>query len=303
MYGGPSVPLACRVDVSFFAPPETLRRYFTSFYLADIVPAPGERVADLLQPEWANLRFFAGALPIAETRDGTRVAGCRFTATGPSSQAVRFAVGATRLWGIGLLPLGWAKFVPAPASQLANAVVDGEEHPAFARFRPLAETLFGALPDPETECARIAAHFLGRIDEPLADEARIVAIHEALIDPEINSVSALVRRVGGTPRTIERACHRAFGFAPKLLLRRQRFMRSLAQFVLEPSINWSGAMDGHYHDQAQFVRDFRQFMSMTPRQYAALDKPVITAIMRARARIAGSAAQTLDRPSGSTIGR
>jgi AraC-like DNA-binding protein len=295
------VPVACQIDVRFFSPPETLRRYFTSFYLADIVPAPGESVADLLQPEWANLRFFSGALPVAEARDGTRVAGCRFTATGPSSQAVRFAVGKTRLWGVGLLPLGWAKFVSVPASQLANAVIDGEEHAAFAGFRPLADSLFGAVPDADAECARIAAHFLARIDEPVADEARIVAIHEALIDPEIDSVTALVRRVGGTPRTIERVCHRAFGFAPKVLLRRQRFMRSLAHFMLEPAIKWSGAMDGHYHDQAQFVRDFHQFMGMTPRQYAALDKPVITAIMRERARMAGAAAQTLDRPSGSAI--
>jgi AraC-like DNA-binding protein len=295
------VPTACQIDVRFFSPPETLRRYFTSFYLADIVPEPGHSVTDLLQPEWANLRFFSGALPIAEARDGMQVAGCRFTATGPSSQAMRFAVGRTRLWGIGLLPLGWAKFVSVPASQLANAVIDGEQHPAFARFRPLAASLFSGQPNTEAECARIAAHFLGRIDEPVADEARIVAIHEALIDPEIDSVAALVRRIGGTPRTIERVCQRAFGFAPKVLLRRQRFMRSLAQFMLEPAIKWSGAMDGHYHDQAQFVRDFHKFMGMTPRQYAALDKPVITAIMRERARMAGAAAQTLDRPSGSAI--
>jgi shikimate dehydrogenase len=54
-------------------------------------------------------------------------------------------------------------------------------------------------------------------------------------------------------------------------------------------MKWVGAMDGHYHDQAQFVRDFRQFMGMSPRQYAALDKPILAAVMRERARIAGAA--------------
>ena len=68
--------------------------------------------------------------------------------------------------------------------------------------------------------------------------------------------------------------------------------------MLDPSMRWSGAMDGHYYDQAQFVRDFRQFMGMTPRAYAALDKPVLTAVMRERARLAGAAAQTLDGPEG-----
>jgi AraC-like DNA-binding protein len=288
--------------MKFHSPPTQLRRYFTSFYFAEITPAPGATVTDLLHPEWANLRFFSGALPVAQARDGARVSGAFFTATGPSSQAVRFTVGPTRLWGMGLLPLGWAKFVRADAAPHANAVADGHAHPAFASFRPLAHELFGRDAETDAEFDRIVEHFLARIDEPVPDEERIVAIHEALVDPEIHTVAALVERTGGTPRTIERVCQRAFGFSPKLLLRRQRFMRSLAHFMLDPGVRWSGAMDGHYHDQAQFVRDFRQFMGMTPRQYAALEKPILTAVMRERARIAGAAAQTLDSPWGGVGG-
>ena len=79
------------------------------------------------------------------------------------------------------------------------------------------------------------------------------------------TVAELVRRSGASQRTVERLCRRAFGFTPKLLLRRQRFMRSLADFVLDPTLKWIDAIDSQYHDQAQFVRDFRQFMGMTPR--------------------------------------
>jgi len=295
------VQLGCNVQVKFMSPPEALRRYFTSFYFTEIAPAPGESATDLLHPEWSNLRFFSGALPTAESRDGMLVTGTTFCVTGPSSQAVRFAVGPTRLWGVGFLPLGWAKFVRGEAADFANAVADGHTHPAFASFAPLAQTLFGDVPDIDAEHARIAEHFLARANDPLADEDRIVAIHEALIDPEINTVGALVDRIGSTPRTIERVCRRAFGFAPKLLLRRQRFMRSLAHFMLDPKIRWSGAMDGHYHDQAQFVRDFRSFMGMTPSKYAAMDKPILSAVMRERARIAGAAVQTLDGPAGGAV--
>jgi hypothetical protein len=277
-----------------------LRRFFTSFYYVEITLPPGETVTDFIQPEWANLRFFSGALPHAEMRGGTRVTGTPFTATGPSCQAMRFEVGTTRLWGVGLLPLGWAKFVRTDAAQFADMVADGNIHPAFASFCTISQSLFGPDKDVEAECARIGDYFLARIDEPVADEARIVAIHEALIDPEINTVAALVECIGGTQRTIERLCRRAFGFAPKLLLRRQRFMRSLTQFMLAPSMRWSGAMDGSYYDQAQFVRDCKQFLGMTPRQYAALDKPVLAAVMRARARAAGAAVQTLDGPAGGT---
>lgn len=290
--------MPCDIRVKFLSPPEKLRRYFTSFYFAEITPPPGEIVTDYIHPEWSNLRFFSGACPTAEARDGSGVSDSTLTVTGPSTQAVKFAIGATRLWGVGLMPAGWAKFVRADAAEHANAVADGHVHPTFASFRELADTVFGPEPDEDAEYERIAAHFLDRLHETVADEERVLAIHEAVIDPEINTVSALVERIGATPRTIERCCRRVFGFSPKMLLRRQRFMRSLAQFMLDPTMKWSGAMDGHYHDQAQFVRDFRQFMGMSPRQYAALDKPILAAVMRERARIAGAAVQTLDKPSG-----
>ena len=288
----------CQVQVRFYVPPPQLQAYFTTFYFVDIAVADGGRAVDRLHPEWANLRFYSGADFIADCHDGTKLSGTSFAATGPSSKAVRFEVGSTRMWGIGLLPLGWAKFVRAPAVELADAVLDGHTHPAFAYFAPLATAIFGTQPDEAGELARIADYFLGRLTEAVPDEMRINAIHAALLDPEVSSVAQLVAQAAIGQRMVERICDRAFGFPPKLLLRRQRFMRSLAQYMLDPSLKWIGAMDGHYHDQAQFVRDFRQFMGMTPREYGALDKPILNAVMRERARHARGAVQTLDGPGG-----
>ncbi len=292
-----------QVQVRFHPPPADLQRYFTTFYHVEWTVPGGGRIEDHLMPEWANLRFHDGACPEAWTLDGLRVADTPFPVTGPSSQAVRFSVGSTRMWGIGFLPLGWAKFVAAPAADYADSLLDGLRDPAFAHFRPLAASLYNDVADHKAEYGRIAAFFTDLAGKPLAEEARIMAIHGALVDPEIASVGQLVERAGGSQRTIERVCRRHFGFSPKLLLRRQRFMRSLSQFMLDPSLKWIGAIDGNYHDQAQFVRDCRRFMGMTPSQYAALPKQLIGAVMRERARTAGSAAQALDGPEGPARGR
>jgi AraC-like DNA-binding protein len=286
------------VKVRFYVPPPELQTFFTTFYFVEIDVPAGTRAIDRLHPEWANLRIYAGECPIADRHDGTQLSGTNFAATGPSSKAVRFEVGPARMWGIGLLPLGWAKFVPAPAAELADSVLDGHSHPAFACFAPLAAAIFAGEPDEAGELARITAYFLSRLDDPVPDEQRIEAIHAALLDPEIDSVSRLVVRARIGQRTVERICYRAFGFRPKVLLRRQRFMRSLAQYMLDPTLKWIGAIDGAYHDQAQFVRDFRQFMGMTPRAYAALDKPILGAVMHERARYAGQAVQALHSPTG-----
>ena len=279
-------------------PPPELRQYFTTFYLIEITVADGGVLSDFLHPEWGNLRFHAGKLPRAETRDGIILSGTTFAVTGPSSQAVQISVGTTRMWGIGLLPLGWAQFVSAPAADFANAAVDGNRNQAFASFVSLGEELYGDQRDVDAELGRIARYFLNCPANAVADKERIIAVHEALVDPKVATVAGLGARAGIGRRTLERICDRAFGFPPKLLLRRQRFMRSLVDFMLDPSLNWINAIDSQYHDQAQFVRDFRQFMGMTPRAYAALDKPILGGVMRARAAFAGKAVQTLDGPAG-----
>jgi len=73
-------------------------------------------------------------------------------------------------------------------------------------------------------------------------------------------------------------------------------MRSLTGFMLHKGSKWTEVIDEHYHDQAQFTREFRAFMGMAPSEYAALEHPILSSFVEARARIWGSPAQTLDRP-------
>ncbi len=284
------------VAVRFYPPPEDLRRYFTTFYVTDFTPAADEPLCDSLQPEWAGMRFFDPQGPDAWVDGGERFTNVGFFASGPSSRPIHFVMPRTRMWGIGFLPLGWARFVGYNASACANLICDGRVDVRLAKFVPLADEVFGAEQDEAAELARIIA-FFRNMDAPVhADEQRIVAVHNALIDPELTTVGQLVGRVAASQRTVERICARHFGFPPKLLLRRQRFMRSLAQFMLDPSLKWIGAMDCHYHDQAQFVRDFREFMGVSPRAYAATPHPILGPIMQERNRVYGMAVQTLDRP-------
>ena len=287
----------CTVRVRFHQPPPELRGYFTSFYMTELEVSGDARAVDYLHPEWAGLRMITGVLPDAEIAGRPPLAPTAFIAHGPTSQAVRFSAGTLRMWGIGLLPLGWAQFVGTPADKLADVLVDGHDQSAFAPFVPLADGLFGDAPDPEGELERIVAFFRGRLDRRVSDEPRIVACHTALLDTDIATVAEMSEQARLPVYTLERICRRHFGFAPQMLLRRQRFMRSIAQFMLDPSLKWIGALDGHYHDQAQFVRDFHRFMGMSPREYSSAPHPILGAVMRARFEEAGAAVQALHSPT------
>ncbi len=278
----------------FWQPPEEFDGCFTSFYQFDLEVPCGGRVHDYLQPEWGGLRFFAGQPPISTLGDYS-IDDARFVATGPSSLPSSFKVGTARMWGVGLLPLGWSRFMDVPASELANLGTNGESHPAFQKFSGLCEVLCDASVSKEQQFDALT-QFMRAAMRPNRDEPKIMRVHHALLNAKLTSVSEFASEVAMSTRTLERVCIRYFGFPPKLLMRRQRFMRSLTSFMLHAGANWTEAMDEHYHDQAHFSREFREFMTMNPTEYAALDHPILASFMEARARLWGSAAQTLDKP-------
>jgi AraC-like DNA-binding protein len=288
-------PVPYRLTAEFREPPAAFEGCFTSFYNLSLErPDASARLTDSLQPEWANIRFFCGSTPEAAI-NGTAVAGARFVATGPSSLSCRFTLGPVRMWGVGFLPLGWARFFDADASSCANIVCDGAAHPVFARFAGLAEILCDPTATLDEQYAAIVAAMTEAM-RPTRDDARITRVHAALVNGDYASVHDLAEACSMSIRTLERVAMRYFGFSPKLLLRRQRFMRTLTTFMLQRGRRWIEAIDDHYHDQAQFTREFRAFMAMSPSEYAALDHPILAPFMAARARLWGSAAQTLDPP-------
>ena len=288
-------PFGHRLVAEFREPPATFAGCFTTFYHVTLeLPEGGGSFTDYLQPEWANIRFFCGNTPEAEI-GGSRMAGAHFLGTGPSALPCRLTLGSVRMWGVGFLPLGWARFFDAEAGACANLICDGSTHAAFRHFAGLTEVLCDPQATPDEQFDALVAA-MTRAMRPNRDEPRIARVHAALVGGAHASVHDLADACAMSIRTLERVCVRYFGFPPKLLMRRQRFMRSLTTFMLHPGRPWTEAMDEHYHDQAQFTREFREFMTMNPSEYAALDHPILTSFMEARARIWGSAAQTLDAP-------
>lgn len=292
-------PLTDAVRTRFFMPSPALAPYISTYYLTEFAVKPDEVVADWLHPEWANIRMSdTGSWQSAVGGQGLATLP-RMIGTGPTALATHFAVtGPARTWGIGILPRGWLRLVDAPASQLADTTETVCPGARFAAFAPLYDQVFAGAPDPAGEAARIDAFLLDLLERRPAheDDTRVRAAHAALVDDGVASVGELAERLGISPRSLERLSLRAFGFSPKLLLRRQRFLRSLAQFLLDPSLTWIRTLDCHYVDQAHFVRDFRRFMTMSPSAYAALDHPVLRSAARARAVAAGAAVQALHKP-------
>ena len=285
------------VDVRFYRLSEELQPYFTALYSFTIECADDFLVEDRLHPEWSAMRFTeSGMPPLAAITPDEVAPTYPFVASGPTSRAIKFGLTKSRIWGLGLQPAGWARYVSAPARTIADAIVDASEMQCFSIFAPLLEEVRTASPNVDETARRINAYLLEQRGSEPANMDKVIACQEALRDPELADVAMLCERLDMGRRTLERLCGRYFGFPPKMLIRRQRFLRSLARFMLNPRGNWSKAMDMQYFDHAHFVRDFRSFMGMTPTEYANAPHPVLDRIMAQRMADQGAAPQT-DMPS------
>lgn len=268
------------INIRYFPLPDALQPYFTALYSFSVDCDDEVVVNDMLHPEWAAMRFTqSGEPPLAAVVPEPMRPTWRFVGTGPTSKAINFGLRRSTIWGLGLKPLGWARYVKVPACDLADTIFDAGRNPAFAIFAPLVEAIGAGDRDPGETVERVIACLQAIEASPAPGEDQIMVCHEALRDPEAADVGHCAEMLGIGRRTLERLCRRHFGFAPKMLLRRQRFLRSLGRFMLKPKRTWSKALDGQYFDQAHFVREFRSFMGMTPSEYADRPHPILDRII------------------------
>lgn len=279
----------------FVAPALSVQRYLSSYYFFQCDAAEGQELEDLIHPEWPSARFIlSGVLRGGLVNDQAEIAPPA-SLMGPTSKAMRIYCGTTSMFGVGLLPLGWYRLTKAAAHDWANKAGDVQTQPEFAVFATIWEAIRNCQ-DAEEIAAIVDDIILRAIAGPDPLETEIEKVHMALTDADIGNVAELSSVTGIRAQRLERLCRRVFGFPPKRLLRRQRFLRTLANVLMDPELKWSAALDDHYFDHAHFSRDFQEFMGMRPSQYLAMQRPISKAAVQARAKMLGDPLQGLQRP-------
>ena len=252
------------VSMRFFLPAPALRSAVSAY---GVLRVGGEEpLEDLLQPEWAHVRLALSGGWAVRFADGTQhvtqAPAAVVTGTLSRAAAVR---GSGLLVGIGLLPAGWALLTSRSAADYVDSV-----HPLSALVGDAADALMAAvLPlwDDEEIPRVLDAWFLGQVAARPPVDPLLTQAHLALLDPELATVAQWARRLARSTRQLERVALDYFGLSPKHLLRRQRFLRTFASIREQPPGVWGRLIDERYADQPQFVRDFNDFMGMSPRAY------------------------------------
>jgi AraC-like DNA-binding protein len=192
------------------------------------------------------------------------------------AQWVRGEAGLT--FSIPLAPMAWYRLI-------------GQRASGFAERVSLLEELLGA--DAERLYRDVSA--AGSVEERASAADRILlarlattrrnrtsdlieAVALAVADPECGTVSELATRVGLSQAQLGRLTRDSFGFMPKTLIRRERFLRMFHSMWGLSVNDWASFLDPQYVDQSHMIRDFQHFIGMSPTRYFALDRPMRTAV-------------------------
>lgn len=177
------------------------------------------------------------------------------------------ASGVTGIFAARFYPAGLLPFIRVPVKQLEN------------KATPLAE-VFGQ------EAAQLEQNILqaGTTDDRIricSDFLMQCLRGQQAADQAIASFLAIIWQMRGqgsvqeyaeelklSRRQLERKCAQAIGLSPKQLARVARMQHTL-MVLREKQFNrlTDVAYDLDYYDQAHFIRDFREFTGLSPRQF------------------------------------
>lgn len=276
----------------YWRPAADLAPLVSGYHLYAVDPPAGQRWRDVFQPSWPCLRFTFGAgdWRVRQPGEPWRRVG-QLSLFGPSSRVTWSESGPGLTVGIGLRPRGWVELGRQPASKWADRVDDPGA--AFVLDLSALQEQLSAIDDDAAVPALFDALLAAHADPGDEDEAIVGAVEAALLDPELLTVSQLAIRVGVAPRSLERLSLRAFGFTPKLLMRRARFLRSLHAVADASAAGRASAIDCSYTDYSHFVRDAQDFLGMSPQAFLKLDTPLLKQSLALRRKVLGAPAQAL----------
>lgn len=272
------------VSLRYFAPDPRLHGLISSYYLFE---TDQPVVSDVLRAELAQARFVMRGAARLCFPEGAKVHCPPAMLIGATSTSLTFeGDGPFVCAGAGLMPAGWAALIGCDADELADTVLPFDDVAGAIAARTLSRLQSSGCPDGVPSA--LDALFL-----TLAERARSVplwftrATDDWLTASPSPQIDDLVAETGVSARQIERLAKRYYGASPKLLARKYRALQAAVRMGTGAAADWSDAAGEHFYDQSHFIREFKQFVGMTPNKFAVESAPLMRLSIAGRRELEG----------------
>lgn len=175
--------------------------------------------------------------------------------------------GETGIFAVRFYPDGFLPFATMPVKEMENTAVPLGK--LFGKESEEAEQrILNASRTPDR--VRLAEIFLlNRLTDTETIDRMVRSAVETLITANGQlSVEALSRQTHINRRQLERKFSSAIGLSPKQLSKAIRLQATLKMLLDRKFARLTAlAYEGEYYDQAHFIKDFREFTGLTPKEF------------------------------------
>ena len=272
-------------------PAGSIRDFITGYHFYS---APrGQPRDDWFLPGAANIRVSWFAKPIAVTIGDRHYDPLPPAALfGPTSRALHARTRGGFMVGIGISALGWGRLFSQSADSVADRIAPLDAMWPQEDIAALVSLL--QRHDVATPVAPLLDRFLRpRLLQERRDEVLIAKLAALVLREDVMAVGAIVEALGVDEARVRRLAYRYFGFSPRHLIRRAKFLRSIISVTQSGTTPTRTAIDESYSDHSHFIREAHRFLGMTPGQFVELTKPFLSASLELRPQVLGASTQAL----------
>jgi AraC-like DNA-binding protein len=266
--------------LEYILPRADLRDHVRAYYYFSV----DQPTIQPLCAEMGNIRVGISGSGFLHTPDGHRR---RITADaayliGPTMGAYCMeAEAGSRLFGIGIRPKGWITLCGMNAEDATDSLIDltsfagGIARGSIEEMRnagSLAEMAGAA----DRFFARLINRRAGRTSNRYPD-----ALASWLLNPNDLCMDELLDMMDVSRRSTDRIAKMYFGASPKFLQRKYRALRA-ADRIRAGGLDWMSAAGEAYYDQSHFIKEFKTFVGVTPKQFIGNQAQLISEIQSQR---------------------
>lgn len=250
------------VSLRYFAPAEDVRDLVSVYYLFEV---DQPRFADNERAAIAQLRFLLEGTAVISFADGSSFPAKDAMLQGPSTGSMHFDVsGPFRMFGVGILPAGWAISTRKSAADYTDRAVNAAE--VFGREIDKNLEYLRGCKTPEEMVAwadKVYRSLKPRLKPETAAFTKMV--DEWLSSEPSPPISSLMERSEQSSRQVLRTVNKLYGMPPKYLARKYRALRAARAYAEHNEEELLELVDAFY-DQSHMIREVKFFAGVTPTQ-------------------------------------
>ncbi|WP_190810386.1 helix-turn-helix domain-containing protein [Flagellimonas sp. S3867] len=181
-------------------------------------------------------------------------------------------------FSVSFYPYGFANFVSVPIKTLANKetpikVLFGEEVAT-----KLEQEIIEAA-DTQHRIAIVEEFLLKRLNETATVDTIVKSTVAALLETKGNtSINAILKENPAKRRQLERNFAKQIGISPKQLGKVIRLQSALKMLLNKEGESLTNiAYESEYYDQAHFIKDFKEFTGISPKEFLGNENMALSA--------------------------